>query len=283
MILLRALLTAITWLALGSVARGAVDPEIEAVVQQCFTRSCTACHGPQVPKPKAQFGYVTDLARIAANPDLIVPGHPEQSTLYQLITATDPDNLMPPPRSDEQPFSPAEVMAVKTWILQLASAPAATPAPVPRPTPEAAPVKKGFDARITFGHLHPLVIHFPIALLLVGALVEVIAIIRRKSSWETVRWFLLLGAGGSLFAVATGLVDAGVEGYSDFAVSFHRNIGITVASCATVSAVCYTIAQRTGNRRLLWIARLLLFAAAGLVAVSGHSGGELVYGEGYTI
>jgi hypothetical protein len=33
---------------------------------------------PDVPRPPKGFGYVLDLARVAANPEMIVPGKPAQ-------------------------------------------------------------------------------------------------------------------------------------------------------------------------------------------------------------
>ena len=38
-----------------------------------FSTRCAGCHGPNLPKPRGRFGYVLDLARVAANPEIVVP------------------------------------------------------------------------------------------------------------------------------------------------------------------------------------------------------------------
>ena len=81
--------------------------------------------------------------------------------------------------------------------------------------------------------------------------------------------------------MGTGLVDANVEGFEDADVWLHRALGIAVASCSTLSAILYGFFAKKHSPWMLWAARVLLFAAALLVMFSGHTGGELVYGEGY--
>jgi hypothetical protein len=48
-----------------------------------FSARCAACHGPDLAKPKGRFGYVLDLARVAGNPEMIVPGAPGESELLE--------------------------------------------------------------------------------------------------------------------------------------------------------------------------------------------------------
>jgi len=43
-------------------------------VSAIFEVKCVECHGGQLPHPEGHFGYVLDLPRMAANPEMVVPG-----------------------------------------------------------------------------------------------------------------------------------------------------------------------------------------------------------------
>lgn len=81
-------------------------------VYAIFQARCTECHGANLQRPKGKFGYVLDLARLAANPKMIVPGMPAQSELYQTVFHDE----MPPPKSNRPPLTSEEKEIVKSWI-----------------------------------------------------------------------------------------------------------------------------------------------------------------------
>jgi mono/diheme cytochrome c family protein len=82
-----------------------------------FKAKCAGCHGPDLQKPKGRFGYVLDLGKIAANREMVVPGRPEQSELWELVE----HNEMPPEGSPHGPLTPAQKETIRNWIA--ASAP----------------------------------------------------------------------------------------------------------------------------------------------------------------
>ena len=47
--------------------------------RRVFAATCASCHGPDLAKPKGRFGYVLDLQRIASNPEIVIPGRPDES------------------------------------------------------------------------------------------------------------------------------------------------------------------------------------------------------------
>jgi hypothetical protein len=47
---------------------------------------------------------------------VVVAGHPEDSELFQLVTSEDDEARMPPAPAAR--LSPAEVAAIRTWILE---------------------------------------------------------------------------------------------------------------------------------------------------------------------
>ncbi len=68
-------------------------------VRPVFSDTCFQCHGPDEAKRKA--GLRLDTRETAVKPaesgeTAIVPGHPEKSELVKRLTATDPDDVMPP-------------------------------------------------------------------------------------------------------------------------------------------------------------------------------------------
>jgi len=80
----------------------AADPGAEAA--RVFAAKCSACHGPDLVKPKGRFGYVLDLPRLATNPEFVVPGRPDESELWTLVKRDE----MPPPDASTGPLSEAE-------------------------------------------------------------------------------------------------------------------------------------------------------------------------------
>jgi mono/diheme cytochrome c family protein len=77
-----------------------------------FKAKCAGCHGPDLPKPKASFGYVLDLGRVAANREMVIPGRPGESELWALVEHDE----MPPPDSPHGPLTAAQKDAIRAWI-----------------------------------------------------------------------------------------------------------------------------------------------------------------------
>ncbi len=73
---------------------------------------CAACHGPDLAKPEGRFGYVLDLRRIAANPEMVIPGSPDESELWVLVKKGE----MPPPDSADVPLTEIQKEIIRTWI-----------------------------------------------------------------------------------------------------------------------------------------------------------------------
>jgi hypothetical protein len=86
------------------------DPGIE--VREVFAAKCTGCHGSDLPKPQGRFGYVLDLKRVAANPEMVIPGRPPESELWLLVEHDE----MPPADSPRGPLTSAEKDVIREWI-----------------------------------------------------------------------------------------------------------------------------------------------------------------------
>ncbi len=139
---------------------------------------------------------------------------------------------------------------------------------------------------------HPLVVHFPIALILVAALATVVWSVRGTSFWRRCALLLFtLGMGGAVFAYKTGeameeqsegspIVEELVGWHEDLALYTLVVTGVTLAALAGLS---WWLERRTtpapqdplAARLALALAAL---AAAVLVAWTAHIGGTMVWG-----
>jgi uncharacterized membrane protein len=129
---------------------------------------------------------------------------------------------------------------------------------------------------------HPRVVHFPIALSLVGALLIALGLVRHRERWIGFgQLSLILGWLGVMAAIITGLIDqsrAPDSAAVQAVISQHITVGI-----ALLIAVGLALYWPLRNKRLLsdgraaWGYLALLLIIAALVFVEGWLGGKLVY------
>ena len=131
------------------------------------------------------------------------------------------------------------------------------------------------------GKLHPLLIHFPIALVIAAAAAEGIASLTNDVRWRTVAVHNLWA--GAVFAVMATIagwrlaLEPGME--TSQLLEWHRWLGTIGASVTTLAALA---TPRSSSGTLdEWIYRILLFAAGALVPLAGHLGGLLVWGADF--
>src|SRR5262245_20565668 len=132
------------------------------------------------------------------------------------------------------------------------------------------------------GRLHPLIVHFPIALVIVAALAESMTIATGDRRWRVVSVVNLRA--GAVFVLAALIAGWRLASAPDFEPSplleWHRLTGIIAALLTAVAAVAACRAEGW-PLRYLWTYRIALFSAAAVVAVAGHLGGLLVWGADF--
>ena len=129
---------------------------------------------------------------------------------------------------------------------------------------------------------HPLIVHFPIALLLTGVLFDLVgtALDREKFLWSGYM-LLLLGATTAIAAALTGnsaaVPASDIPGIMDD-LDLHERLGSAVAWVAVLLSLFRTHLQARrrfhGKLRLIYLAVAL--GMAGLVCGSSYTGGLLV-------
>lgn len=138
---------------------------------------------------------------------------------------------------------------------------------------------------ISSTHLHAMLIHFPIALLMVGFLSELIAFLNKKLFFRQAAFYLLiLGTLGAMASYLTG--RAAGKGMDDGALgkamALHEHAATLALWLIIATAVFYLALKIFNNNKPRWrMFGLVLFAAAiGVVAKTGYLGGQLVYKHG---
>jgi len=130
-------------------------------------------------------------------------------------------------------------------------------------------------------NIHPLVVHFPIALLFVAALLYFLGVALGKESttWAALL-MLVLGALAAVLSAATGLyASAGVmvaPSVRDALLNHHRNLMVAV-TVLTGALTIWALLARPLPQRGRWAFLLGLIAVCVLIARGADYGGRLVY------
>lgn len=130
-------------------------------------------------------------------------------------------------------------------------------------------------------NLHPLVIHFPIALLMGAALFYVAAWIGKSERFaHSAFWVLVLGALSLAVAVASGLyAEQGVMlslSVREHLLRPHKTyMLVTLGMCATLTVWALIARPFPKKRRLPFL--FLLLVMIGVMTVGADFGGRMVY------
>lgn len=129
--------------------------------------------------------------------------------------------------------------------------------------------------------LHPLIVHFPIALVLTALLIDLLALSLKRPAWHRIAlWNLSLGTLGAGVAVLTGLQAEEVAKHS-FEIwkimQLHERLGITTLTLGVLvtSWRLWKRDQLTLPVRMLTMAAMI--AMASTVGFGAYLGGRMVY------
>ena len=132
-------------------------------------------------------------------------------------------------------------------------------------------------------HLHPMIVHFPIALLIVGFLSDLIGVFLKKDFFSKAGFYLLiLGTAGVIAAYFSGnIAGDGVSeaGVLKQALENHEEAAelslwlMVIASVVRIGIVLF----KKYSGIFKWVAILLFLAGILSIARTGYYGGELVF------
>lgn len=115
---IKASIFALTLAAGTALAAPAPTVDFNREIRPILSDNCFACHGPDENerKSKLRLDHREDAFKPAKSGEAaIVPGKPDQSPLIQRILSTDPDDLMPPPKTGKK-LTAQQKDLLKRWI-----------------------------------------------------------------------------------------------------------------------------------------------------------------------
>ncbi len=129
--------------------------------------------------------------------------------------------------------------------------------------------------------LHPAVVHFPVALLIVSVLLDAAGVLRRRAEWTRAGFLTLaLGSAGAGLAALTGPAEDARDAAAQSVLLTHQllALGTTLVCLALVGL-------RIGNPGGLrgpgvWGYLALGAVLVALVVATGYAGGQLTYTHG---
>lgn len=128
-------------------------------------------------------------------------------------------------------------------------------------------------------NIHPITVHFPIALLSASLLVETLVLLLRRPELSRVSlWCLGLGVLGAAAAVLTGRQAMAAAKHSfeiHQIMTLHERIGYGVLAAAAVLLGWRFLVGSSRARQ--WMGWGLLAVVCGAMAYGAHLGGRLVY------
>ncbi|OYX98582.1 MAG: hypothetical protein B7Y76_07585, partial [Sphingobacteriia bacterium 35-40-5] len=132
-----------------------------------------------------------------------------------------------------------------------------------------------------FGRLHPLAVHFPIALLLLAAILELGTIKKFNSPIRPgIQILLIAGIISSLISAIFGILLSGSAEYGDNLI-LHQWMGISTAFLGIFVWFLHQRVLVTDQSKYIKTYRFTLFATAFGVILAGHLGASLTHGDDY--
>ena len=132
------------------------------------------------------------------------------------------------------------------------------------------------------GRFHPLVLHFPIAFLVVAPLLEAGRLFERTAQLaQFTPHVLLLAALTAALTVGLGLTLAASEGHAGSLIEQHRWGGVAVVALTFLAWAARVSAGRIKHSAMWTAYGGILSCACLALFVTAHAGGSLVHGPGY--
>jgi uncharacterized membrane protein len=136
-------------------------------------------------------------------------------------------------------------------------------------------------------NFHPLLVHFPIALLSAFLLLDVIGTLAKKTHWrDAASWFLYFGTVAAGLTVMAGFIAADSVAHGENVhdiMELHEHIGVAVLVVAILLSIWRiaggSLIQGAANGLFLTLTTLL----CGLMALGADLGGLMVYKYGVSV
>jgi uncharacterized membrane protein len=133
-------------------------------------------------------------------------------------------------------------------------------------------------------NIHPLVIHFPIALILVMVACDLIGVLGGKKSFISAANIVSVFASlGAIVAVITGTLASDTVWHPEAAheiMETHETVGFIVLGIIIVLTIFRLAIGKKIYGSLGWVALIVGLVGAGFVSYGGYLGGDMVFDHG---
>jgi uncharacterized membrane protein len=132
-------------------------------------------------------------------------------------------------------------------------------------------------------HLHPMIVHFPVALITIGFVAEVISLFFKseKCLSKTGFYLMILGALSAIAAWSTGQLFTNEPTQGEIVKIFQNHeTGALITMILMIIGASFRIwlvLKKKEETKLKWIAFTLYFLAFATVTYTGFMGGTMVY------
>jgi uncharacterized membrane protein len=133
-----------------------------------------------------------------------------------------------------------------------------------------------------FGRLHPMMVHFPIALILAAVVMELFTLGKFRHSFRSgIRFLVIIGTISALFAALMGWFLAENGGLTGSTLDLHRSVGVVSAGFSVLLLVLLRKSELNPSASSIKTYRFFLFLTGIGIGLAGHFGAALTHGEDY--
>jgi len=136
-------------------------------------------------------------------------------------------------------------------------------------------------------NIHPLLVHFPIALLSTFFVLDVVGTLAQKPQWRQIAsWLLFFGAFSAIFTVLAGFIAADSTPHTEVVhpiMELHEHLGLSVLGLSLLLAVWrmkLAVVMKGGLNHLFLLLATLM---CGLMVLGADLGGLMVYQYGVAV
>lgn len=130
-------------------------------------------------------------------------------------------------------------------------------------------------------YLHPMVVHFPIALFIVAVGLDIMSLIFKKKEWhQSALTMYVLAALFTPLVIRTGIIEAVKLKLDHPLLDEHRTNAIRLMWLSLASLPILYLVKNKWSKGFRIIFIIFLISMAGLVSFTAHKGGQMVYEYG---
>jgi uncharacterized membrane protein len=135
---------------------------------------------------------------------------------------------------------------------------------------------------LSIDHLHPMLVHFPIALIMVGFLFDMASLLIRKEACLSFAgfWLLIIGTLATIATFFSGIFfTADMAGTAGIVRKTHATFAAVTMILLIINSLLRIYLKRSNRESspLKWLSFAIYALAALMVGITGFYGGNLVY------